>query len=289
VKDILFLLLVMKRTGYPKAMFSILHQTLGAIFGQRSRFNLEIFIHLHGDPFQIQDTGRRFATFSVGNWPMWWKALGIHRWDARCKLFLRGTMSGAEVKVILVGEAGVGKTCIVERLSNSQFDCITRPTATAAQKTVKVTVDGLSVFLRIWDTAGAEAFRVLVPMYFHGAQAVIVVYAVDAKKSFDETEYWFTAVAEHLNQERIALFLVGNKADLEAHRQVATDEGRDRAEIRRATFFETSARTSLNIQELFQAVARRILCDVATPPTDPEAGRNGDSCCGGGGQRNKAP
>jgi small GTP-binding protein len=200
-------------------------------------------------------------------------------------------MASLEAKVILGGEATVGKTCIIGRLSNPQFNCTTRPTSICDHTTAKITVDGVSATLQIWDTAGAEQFRVIVPMYFHGAQAVIVAYAVNDIRSFDETDYWFDTVADHIGNQDLPLFLVGNKADLDAAGRVPAKAAMDRAQSQRATFFETSALTSFNIQELFQEVARQVLASHTPTPTgmsNIEAKRKGGSCCNSHRHRDRA-
>jgi small GTP-binding protein len=84
-------------------------------------------------------------------------------------------MEDNEAKVILVGETAVGKTCIIERLSDPQFNVAIRPAAGCSNTGVAISLDGVSVNLQIWDTAGSEQFRILVPMYFHSAHVVVVV------------------------------------------------------------------------------------------------------------------
>jgi small GTP-binding protein len=167
-------------------------------------------------------------------------------------------MHALEIKVVLVGESAVGKTSIVNRYVGRKTAGVPEATLGAQYATAHLVVHGQKVILQIWDTAGQERFRVLTPMYYRRAHAVIIVYSVVDERSFNETSYWMTTVRSHIN-ENCAIFLVGNKSDLPG-REVLLNTGADRAEKMNAQFFETSAVTGASITELFNDVAMAALC-----------------------------
>jgi small GTP-binding protein len=178
-----------------------------------------------------------------------------------------------EAKVVLVGETSVGKTSMVNRFTSHPVGIDTRETIGGQYSSVTIDLVPEPVTLQIWDTAGQEKFRVLAPMYFHGAHVVIVVYSVDDEHSFTETRYWVDTVRAHIG-ESIALFLVGNKSDV-SERKVEWADGCERGEAVGAEFFETSAASGAFLRELFTAVATRALVEVkhTVPVTHIEIAR----------------
>ena len=119
-----------------------------------------------------------------------------------------------EIKVVVVGQSDVGKTCIVSYLINGKFDNNTTPTLGAAFASKSIQVKNQNVMLQIWDTAGQERFRVFTPMYYIGAQAALVVYSIKDEDSFNEVDYWVRNIREN-NGSTVSLYLFGNKSDLD--------------------------------------------------------------------------
>lgn len=181
-------------------------------------------------------------------------------------------MDDTEVKVVVLGQTDVGKTCIVSYLINGKFDNSVSPTlgASFASKTIKV--NDQNVVLQIWDTAGQERFRVLTPMYYRGAHAALVVYSITDDSSFQEVDYWFRSIKKN-NGSTASLYLIGNKSDLESDRSVTEDQGREKAKKYKAEFFETSALTGDGVEELFMTLAKRYLEGMQV---DREENRNAD-------------
>lgn len=164
-----------------------------------------------------------------------------------------------EAKVVLLGSSSVGKTCIVARATADCFDPEQVSTVGASFSAKVIATEQSRVTLRIWDTAGQERFRSLAPMYFHGAQAVLVVFSVDSFDSFKETETWVDEIKEQYDAAQLPLlYLVGNKSDLVQERTVSLEDANNFADKLRARYFETSAKTGQNINELFEDIAYNI-------------------------------
>lgn len=116
----------------------------------------------------------------------------------------------AQSKCVLVGESGVGKTAIVNRIARDDFVEDSEPTIGAAFVTHNVTLPDGVVRLDIWDTAGQERYRSLAPMYYRGAKVAVVVFAVDSKDSFDGAKQWVKELQRKAD-DGILIALVGNK------------------------------------------------------------------------------
>jgi len=175
-----------------------------------------------------------------------------------------------EVKLVLLGDAGVGKSSLAQRYVTNNFKPYCETTIGASFMSKMVTVDGVSVKCQIWDTAGQEKYHSLAPMYYRGANAAILVYDITSAKSFDRLKEW----AEELmtkGPENILLAVAGNKSDLDGKRQVPTAEARAYADRIKASFIETSAKDDVNVVELFTRLTSAVpVADLPGGP--PQAG-----------------
>jgi len=186
----------------------------------------------------------------------------------------------SSVKLVLLGEAAVGKSSLVMRFVNNDFQENKEPTIGAAFLTQKCNLPTRTIKFEIWDTAGQERFASLAPMYYRNAQAALVVYDITKASSLTKAQHW---VAELQRQASpgIVIALVGNKLDLvnpggaaedaedaaaeeaEAEdegdaRKVATKTAKAYAEEEGLLFFETSAKTGERVAEVFTAIANAI-------------------------------
>jgi Ras-related protein Rab-5C len=166
-------------------------------------------------------------------------------------------MTEAEVKIVLVGNASVGKTCIVTKATSGTFDDESVPTLGASYLPKTVAVGKTNVNLQLWDTAGQERYRGLTPMYYRDARIALIVYSVTDPASFEGITDWFTSLTEHADADT-KLFLVGNKIDLD-ERKVEESEGQRKAEEIKAEFAEVSAKTGAGIDVLFLRIAESFL------------------------------
>ena len=146
------------------------------------------------------------------------------------------------IKVVLIGESGVGKTSIIQRYVDNIFDpnVILSSSAQFISKTVELN-DEQSIKFEIWDTAGQERFRSLAKIFYKDAKAIILVYDITNKVSFENLQnYWFKEIEENSLSDAI-LVIVGNKSDLYENEQVTDEEGQKFAEEINAIFKRTSA------------------------------------------------
>ena len=115
----------------------------------------------------------------------------------------------------------------------------------------------------MWDTAGQERFRTITQTYYKGAMGIILVYDCTEEKSFSNISNWMKQIEQHASKD-VAKVLVGNKADRE-DKVIDTETGKQLADEYGLDFFETSAKTGLNITELFDSIAKTIIKDKKKP------------------------
>jgi Ras-related protein Rab-5B/Ras-related protein Rab-5C len=158
-----------------------------------------------------------------------------------------------QFKLVLLGESAVGKSSLVLRFVKGQFHEYQESTIGAAFLTQTVNLDDTTVKFEIWDTAGQERYHSLAPMYYRGAQAAIVVYDITNQDTFVRAKNWVKELQRQASPN-IVIALSGNKADLASKRMVEYDEAQIYAEENSLLFMETSAKTAMNVNEIFLAI-----------------------------------
>ncbi|XP_028821350.1 ras-related protein Rab-5C-like [Denticeps clupeoides] len=170
-----------------------------------------------------------------------------------------------QFKLVLLGESAVGKSSLVLRFVKGQFHEFQESTIGAAFLTQTVCLDDTTVKFEIWDTAGQERYHSLAPMYYRGAQAAIIVYDITNADSFSRAKSWVKELQKQANPN-IVIALSGNKADLAQKRAVEVQEAQAYAEDNGLLFMETSAKTAMNVNEIFMAIAKKL------PKSEPQPG-----------------
>ena len=156
-----------------------------------------------------------------------------------------------KLKLIVVGNQSTGKSCILNRFVNETFDERYQATIGLDFQSKNITIHDQDVRLIIYDTAGQEKFRSLIPMYIREAQIILLIYDISDRESFDSMPRWIQEVKDIINKE-VVYALIGNKIDLEKERKVAFDEGKKLAEQNNFVFQEVSAKTGENFEKLFE-------------------------------------
>jgi small GTP-binding protein len=154
-------------------------------------------------------------------------------------------------KLIVVGDSGVGKSCLTIKATKDNFDSIYSPTIGFEFMTFFIKIEDLYVKLQIWDTCGQEVYRSLISSFYHNSSLAILVYAIDEKNSFIHLDSRLNEIKTHGNPD-INIFLIGNKVDLENKRVINKELAQDFVEKNNAKLFlETSAKTGFNAQNVF--------------------------------------
>lgn len=160
-----------------------------------------------------------------------------------------------ELKIVLVGNQSVGKSCIVNQFINNEFKSDIAPTLGAAFTSKTLVIESHKVCMQLWDTAGQEKYRGMTPMYYRGGKVAIIVFSIENRESFDAIPSWINDLRAHAPKD-IIVFIIGNKTDLDSVRVIKAEEGMDLAQQNDATYMEVSAKTGQNIDILFDEIPK---------------------------------
>ena len=160
-------------------------------------------------------------------------------------------------KIVLVGDSGVGKTNIMLRYLNKEFNINTKATVGVEFGSKNIIIDKKVIKGQIWDTAGQERYRAITSAYYKGAHGAFVVYDITLKESFEAVDKWINDLRSNTD-ERLEIILIGNKSDLEEKRQVTKEEGEEKAKEKEVTFMETSALNCDNIEKAFNEILNKV-------------------------------
>lgn len=174
-----------------------------------------------------------------------------------------------QFKLVLLGESAVGKSSLVLRFVKGQFHEYQESTIGAAFLTQTVVLDDTTVKFEIWDTAGQERYHSLAPMYYRGSQAAIIVYDITNPDTFTRAKNWVRELQRQASPN-IVMALAGNKADLAQKRMVEYAEAQQYAEENNLLFMETSAKTAVNVNDIFLAIARKLPKNDASKQLRPQ-------------------
>ena len=167
-------------------------------------------------------------------------------------------------KVVVIGEGAVGKSSITIRTCYGKFDRAYISTIGVEFGTKTYTIERQEITMQIWDTAGQERFRFLQPAYYRGSHGALLVYDVTRAESLKNLPIWIDDLVSNI-EKSIPMILVGNKCDLDFVRAVTEREGDSLAEKLSdqynsvIPFYETSAKTNQNVEEVFLRLGKLML------------------------------
>lgn len=159
-----------------------------------------------------------------------------------------------KLKLLLLGDSGVGKTSLLRVISGDKFSESMLATAGVDFKIRNIAIENYDVQLQVWDTAGQERFHRITATYYKGADGIILVYDVNDRNGFDNVGYWMNNIQQYSGNKLPAMLLVGNKIDL-PNRAVSQDEGKSTSSQYHCRFLETSAKTSENVEDAVVTIA----------------------------------
>lgn len=164
-------------------------------------------------------------------------------------------------KVVIIGDSGVGKSCLATRASKNYFEQFYQTTVGFEFFVFNIKINGKVIKLQIWDTCGQEIYRSLIPNFYRNSSLAVMVYSIDSLASFENIETWIKELKTQSNPD-VKMFLIGNKADLEDKRAIS----KETAEIFQKNnafeyFVETSAKTGFNAQNVFIEAAKSLYKD----------------------------
>ena len=162
------------------------------------------------------------------------------------------------LKLLMIGDSGVGKSSLLLRYSNDIFTESFISTIGVDFKIKKLDIGGKKIKLQIWDTSGQERFQTITKSYYRGANGVIIVYDITNLHTFNNIQKWIGEL-EINSKDDIKMLIIGNKCDLENLRVVTKECGEKLAETLKIPFIETSTKNSINTDEAFLSITQEML------------------------------
>ncbi|KAK3092777.1 hypothetical protein FSP39_007120 [Pinctada imbricata] len=160
-------------------------------------------------------------------------------------------------KLLLIGDSGVGKSCLLLRFADDTYTESYISTIGVDFKIRTIELDGKTIKLQIWDTAGQERFRTITSSYYRGAHGIIVVYDVTDQESFTNVKQWLQEIDRYAS-ENVNKLLVGNKSDMDMKKVVDYTTAKEFADSLGIPFLETSAKNATNVEQAFMTMAAEI-------------------------------
>jgi small GTP-binding protein len=182
------------------------------------------------------------------------KSLGFNCFE----MLIQGSEGVSQSKVVLLGDSRVGKTSLITRKVRGGDQTDTKATVGCQCNDLTLTVSNRHVNIQVWDTAGQEMYRALVPVYLRGAHAALLVYDITDKDSFHALPEWWSLLEDTISPTT-PLLVVANKIDLLDAQEVSHDLGKQFADAHKASFHMVSALTGDGVDELFQDIGEMLL------------------------------
>jgi small GTP-binding protein len=165
-----------------------------------------------------------------------------------------------EVKIILLGDSGVGKTSIINRYVNNKFNPDMASSLCSSSNNVEIIKDNIKYKLIIWDTSGQEVYHSLTNLFIKGTNIAILTYAINSLTSFEGLNYWYKALIENIGINNYILAIVGTKIDLVNEEVVSEEQAKEFAKEKNAIFKLVSAKeNSKGIHNLFDMLLDELI------------------------------
>ena len=176
-------------------------------------------------------------------------------------------------KIIVIGDSGVGKSCLTTQAVRNNFEEFYTATVGFEFLTFNMRINNNVLKLQIWDTCGQEVYKSLISNFYRNSSLALILYAINNKESFQHAETWLNDLKNQANPN-VKVFLVGNKSDLEKDRKVTFEQGKEFANQYGMKFFETSAKESTNVQEAFVTMTKEIIKETSEKKINMEQNKN---------------
>lgn len=160
-------------------------------------------------------------------------------------------------KILIIGDSGVGKSCLLLRFCDDTFTDSYLTTIGVDFKIKTIEIDDKIIKMQLWDTAGQERFRTITSSYYRGCHGIIIIYDITDSESFHNIKQWVNEISKYANKD-VNKLLVGNKSDMEHKRKISTFSGEEYAQYLGIDFIETSAKNSVNVNEMFYKMVLEI-------------------------------
>jgi len=176
-------------------------------------------------------------------------------------------------KIVLTGDSGVGKSCLLLRFADDSFSESYISTIGVDFRFRTVTIDQKVIKLQIWDTAGQERFRTITSAYYRGAHGIIIVYDTTSYDSFSNVQQWLEEINMQSSSSTIKI-LIGNKCDLKDRREVPFEEAKTFAEKNGMTILETSAKDATGVEVAFLKLTKDLMISKESKEDNDTDGRH---------------
>ena len=180
-----------------------------------------------------------------------------------------------KIKVVIIGDSGVGKTNLLKRFITNTFSEDTKATVGVEFMSRTYKIDKYIFKVEIWDTAGQERYKSITAVYYKGAKGALVVYDTTSKVSFDNLDKWMEEITEKTSKD-IKIMIIGNKIDLKEFREVPTEEAIKKAKAMGVPILETSALDATNVNKAFYDLLREVYKDKMKTIEDVQNKFNGN-------------
>ena len=174
-----------------------------------------------------------------------------------------------KIKIVVVGDSGVGKTNLIRRFINNEFSENLKATIGVEFMSKTYRINKHLFKIEIWDTAGQERYKSITAVYYKGAKGALVVYDTTEQATFDDIDKWMFEIKDKTSKD-IKLMIIGNKIDLKDEREVKNEDALKKAVSLGIPLMETSALDATNVKEAFNDLLKEIYKDMKDNLNKPE-------------------